>query len=167
MIIKLASAQDPALQQLLRQHREEMSFYSPPESIHAVDMDSDQAEALTFFACWIDQQLAGCGGIQVFNEASCEIKAMRTVKSFLRQGVANGILQALMRQAERWQCRSIYLETGSHQAFLPARKLYEANGFEYCDPFNGYQPDPHSYFMKKSIPLRTAPIEKDQIAGEN
>lgn len=42
------------------------------------------------------------------------------------------------------------LETGSDEFFLPARKLYEKFGFEYCQPFADYRPDPYSAFMTKS-----------------
>ena len=35
--------------------------------------------------------------------------------------------------------------------FIPARRLYEAYGFNYCGPFGDYAEDPHSVFM--SLPL--------------
>jgi putative acetyltransferase len=43
------------------------------------------------------------------------------------------------------------LETGSADFFLPARKLYEKFGFEYCGPFADYKDDPNSVFMTKMI----------------
>jgi putative acetyltransferase len=39
------------------------------------------------------------------------------------------------------------LETGSQDAFAPARRLYESYGFRHCLPFEGYVEDPNSVFM--------------------
>jgi putative acetyltransferase len=39
------------------------------------------------------------------------------------------------------------LETGSMEAFAPARLLYEEFGFAYCGPFADYVQDPNSVFM--------------------
>jgi putative acetyltransferase len=47
--------------------------------------------------------------------------------------------------------RSLWLETGSAAAFLPAIRLYERNGFSRCGPFDGYTDDPFSVFMMRSI----------------
>jgi putative acetyltransferase len=44
------------------------------------------------------------------------------------------------------------LETGSAEFFRPARKLYERFGFDYCEPFADYRPDPHSVFMTRTLP---------------
>jgi putative acetyltransferase len=43
------------------------------------------------------------------------------------------------------------LETGTQDFFIPARKLYERFGFEYCGPFGDYAEDPYSAFMTKSL----------------
>jgi len=43
------------------------------------------------------------------------------------------------------------LETGSAEAFEPARKLYASLGFEYCEPFADYVEDPYSVFMTKEL----------------
>ena len=43
------------------------------------------------------------------------------------------------------------LETGSAEFFAPARRLYEKFGFEYCEPFAGYRPDPLSVFLTRTL----------------
>jgi len=35
--------------------------------------------------------------------------------------------------------------------FLPDRKLYEKFGFDYCQPFADYRPDPYSVFMTRVL----------------
>ncbi|MEO0714624.1 MAG: hypothetical protein AAFY37_11990, partial [Pseudomonadota bacterium] len=43
------------------------------------------------------------------------------------------------------------LETGPQEGFLPARKLYEAYGFDYCGPFGDYTPNGNSVFMRLEL----------------
>lgn len=43
------------------------------------------------------------------------------------------------------------LETGSMDAFVPARRLYAKFGFTECGPFAGYVEDPKSVFMTKFL----------------
>ena len=47
--------------------------------------------------------------------------------------------------------RSLWLETGSAEAFRPALKLYESTGFVRCEPFDNYTADPFSVFMMRAI----------------
>ena len=56
-----------------------------------------------------------------------------------------------MGEAERRGYQSLSLETGSADAFLPARRLYHKVGFEYCEPFGNYKADPFSVFMTKRL----------------
>ena len=42
-------------------------------------------------------------------------------------------------------------ETGSAEAFGPARQLYASFGFTYCEPFAQYVDDPYSVFMTRRI----------------
>jgi putative acetyltransferase len=46
---------------------------------------------------------------------------------------------------------SLWLETGSTAAFVPALRLYESAGFVRCGPFDGYRDDPFSVFMTRRI----------------
>ena len=50
-------------------------------------------------------------------------------------------------KAKRRGYRRLSLETGSMAAFQPARQLYAACGFTYCEPFANYVNDPNSVFM--------------------
>jgi putative acetyltransferase len=52
--------------------------------------------------------------------------------------------------------RRVSLETGSMQAFEPARQLYAQSGFNFCGPFADYSEDPNSVFMTKNLKEKTA-----------
>lgn len=47
--------------------------------------------------------------------------------------------------------RRLSLETGSMDAFEPAKRLYVSFGFQYCNPFSDYIDDPNSVFMTKVL----------------
>jgi putative acetyltransferase len=47
--------------------------------------------------------------------------------------------------------QSLWLETGSAPAFVPALRLYESAGFSRCAPFEGYKEDPFSVFMTRTL----------------
>ncbi|COD25425.1 Uncharacterized N-acetyltransferase YsnE [Streptococcus pneumoniae] len=76
---------------------------------------------------------------------------MKTAPHHVRKGAANRILRHMLEEARRRGYQRISLETGSMEAFLPARRLYEKAGFQYCDPFAHYKEDPNSLFMLKKI----------------
>ena len=55
-------------------------------------------------------------------------------------------IQARARGFER-----VSLETGSQDAFVPARALYVAAGFEPCGPFGSYEDVPTSAFFTRAV----------------
>lgn len=76
---------------------------------------------------------------------------MRTSSSHLRKGIAKRILQHIIEEARRRGYQRLSLETGSMEAFEPARRLYASFGFQYCEPFSDYIEDPNSVFMSKEL----------------
>lgn len=96
-------------------------------------------------------ELLGCGALKELNSLHGEIKSMRTSTSHLRKGVAKRILQQIIEEAKRRGYSRISLETGSMNAFEPARRLYAGFGFQYCKPFSDYIDDPNSVFMTKVL----------------
>ena len=76
---------------------------------------------------------------------------MRTSSAHLRKGVAARLLQHIIDEAGRRSYRRLSLETGSAQAFAPARRLYARFGFEPCGPFADYAPSPASAFFTREL----------------
>lgn len=70
---------------------------------------------------------------------------------FLGRGIGRAILEHLVAEARARGLTSLWLETGSTPAFVPALALYESAGFAYCGPFEGYVEDPFSRFMMRAI----------------
>lgn len=140
-----------AVQQLLRDHLEDMLATSPEESMHALDVPGLRAPDVTFWTAWEGADLAGCCALKDLGAGHGEIKSMRTVPSLRGRGVAATMLEHLLVVARERGWSRISLETGSQDAFAPARRLYARHGFVAGPPFADYRPDPHSVFMTREL----------------
>lgn len=151
MHIKIDDLSGPEVAELLNEHLENMALHSPPESVHALDLDEMKKPDVTFWSVWDGNELAGCGALKELDAHHAEIKSMRTASAHLRKGVAKQILQHIIEEAKQRRYRRLSLETGSMEAFEPARQLYLRFGFQYCEPFADYVEDPNSFFMTKEL----------------
>lgn len=151
MNIKVDDLRGPEIHQLLREHLQSMALHSPPESIHALDIEALRQPEITFWTAWEGADLLGCGALKELDAQHAEIKSMRTATSHLRKGVARKILAHIVEEAQRRAYSQLSLETGSANAFAPARKLYESFGFSCCGPFATYVEDPYSVFMTRKL----------------
>jgi putative acetyltransferase len=149
--IRVDDLRGPAVAALLQEHLDEMARYSPPESIHALDLDRLRRPEITFWTVWQSGELVGCGAIRQLDATHGEIKSMRTSHRHRRKGVAAVMLQHILDQAVQRGYRRLSLETGSPAAFEPARQLYARYGFTYCPPFGDYVEDVYSVFMTRTL----------------
>jgi putative acetyltransferase len=136
---------------LLAEHVASMHLHSPPESVHALDLEGLRAPDVTFWSVWYGDVLVGCGALKELAPDHGELKSMRTASSHLRCGVATAVLEYIVGVARARGYRRLSLETGSAEAFAPARALYARFGFQFCGPFGGYVEDPYSVFMTRAL----------------
>lgn len=136
---------------LLQEHLLGVAEHSPPESIHALDLEGLRSPNITFWTAWEGEELLGCGALKELDVRHGEIKSIRTASAHLRQGVASRILRHIIDEATRRSYQRLSLETGSMEAFEPSRLLYTRFGFEYCGPFGDYTADPNSVFMTRTL----------------
>lgn len=135
----------------LTEHLDEMYRITPPESVHALDLDGLRHATVTFWSVWEDGRLVGCGALKEIGPRRGEIKSMRTAVSERGRGIGARVLKHLLDEAVRRGYEAVSLETGTMVEFAPARALYERHGFVECGPFNGYTDDPNSVFMTKRL----------------
>ena len=140
-----------ATQALVRRHLAGMHETSPPESVHAFDLDKLRAPGVTFWSGWVDGKIAAMGALKRLDATRGEIKSMRVADAFLGCGAGRAMLGHILAEARRMGLKSLWLETGSAGAFTPALKLYESAGFTRCGPFGDYKLDPFSIFMWREI----------------
>lgn len=155
MEIKRDDLSGGAVLKLLEEHLADMYAISPPESVHALDIDALKSPEITFFSGWQGDELQGCLAIKVLTAQHIELKSMRTSASARNSGVATKLLAHVLNTAIDKGYYRVSLETGTQDFFQPARSLYEKFGFRYCEPFADYKIDPHSYFMTKLLVEKT------------
>ncbi|MBD1269168.1 GNAT family N-acetyltransferase [Aeromicrobium tamlense] len=124
---------------------------SPAESVHALDLGALRHEAISFFTVREDGRLLGCGALKDLGGGHGEIKSMRTTAAARGRGVATAMLQHLLDTARARGLERLSLETGSEPYFAAARRLYVRHGFEECEPFADYVPDPNSVFLTRVV----------------
>ena len=151
MDIRVDDLSSPEISQLLREHLQSMALHSPPESVHALGLEALRRPEITLWSVWEDTELLGCGAMKELAADHGEIKSMRTASVHLRKGVAARLMRHILEEAERRRYRHISLETGSGEAFAPARSLYTQFGFQPCGPFADYAEDPYSVFMTREL----------------
>lgn len=136
---------------LIAFHLAGMHDTSPPESVHALDVDGLRDPAVSFWAAWAGGDLAGIGALKAIDASRGELKSMRVDDRYLGQGVGRALLRHIIGEARARGMTSLWLETGSTPEFLPAQRLYESEGFVRCGPFEGYRDDPFSVFMTRRL----------------
>jgi putative acetyltransferase len=149
--IRLDDLNGSEIAELLREHLANMAENSPPESVHALNLEQLRKPDITFWSAWSDDALLGCGALKELDSEHGEIKSMRTVSTHRRKGVAARLLEHILEEARRRSYKRVSLETGSMGAFAPAHHLYTKFGFIECGPFADYVEDPNSIFMTKEL----------------
>lgn len=151
MLIRVDDLAGTEIRGLLEEHLADMRAISPPESVHALDLDGLRRPEITFWTAWSGAALLGCGALKELSPDHGEVKSMRTARAHRRGGVARAMLAHIVAEARRRGYERLSLETGSMAEFAPARALYERFGFGYCGPFAGYVDDPNSVFMTRAL----------------
>lgn len=151
MQIRIDALTSPEIAELLNEHLQDMYATSPPESVHALDLEKLRQPEITFWSVWENNQLLGCGALKELDPTHAEIKSMRSASRFRGKGVGKKMLEHILQVARERNYSTLSLETGPQDFFTPARKLYERFGFEYCGPFADYVEDPYSVFMTRKI----------------
>ncbi len=143
---------DPAFIELVRRHIAHARATTQPENVFALDLDGLSGPAIRVYGLWRNGTLIGMGALSDLGDGEGEIKSMHVVEAQRGKGFARRILRHLVAEARARGMSGLKLETGSMDAYAPARQLYLAEGFEICGPFGSYPDHPTSAFLQK--PLR-------------
>jgi putative acetyltransferase len=136
---------------LVARHLAGMRANSPVDGVFALDVDALGQPGVTFWSVWVGDEIVGCGALKQLDGRRGELKSMRVADQFLGRGVGRALLEHLVHEARSRGLDSLWLETGSSEAFVPAIRLYESAGFARCGPFDGYFENPFSIFMTRSL----------------
>ncbi len=134
LVIRLDDLSGEANRALIARPIKGMYETSPPESVHAFDIEKLKDPAVTFWSVWNGGEIAGCGALKDMGGGRGEIKSMARGRCVPRQRRRRrGILEHIMDEPRSGHEDSL-LETGSSAAFKPALSLYASKGFKRCGP---------------------------------
>jgi putative acetyltransferase len=148
------STDDPRaddVRELLERHLTYASANTPPEDVHALDVEALLDPAVTFFSFRVDGELLGVAALKRLDGRHAEIKSMHTAQAARGRGIGRALVEHLIRVAQEGGYRRVSLETGAGPAFAPARALYASSNFTPCESFADYRPSPNSAYMTLSL----------------
>jgi len=139
------------VRELLERHLAFAKSNTPPEDVHALEVDGLLDPALTVFSFRRNGELLAVGALKRLDARHAELKSMHTAQSARRRGIGRAMVEHLLAVARDRGFRRVSLETGSMPVFAPARLLYASVGFRPCEPFADYRPSPNSTCMTLSL----------------
>jgi len=151
VIFRIDDVSGAPTQALVRLHLAGMHANSPACSVHALDLDKLRQPGVTSWSGWSGEDIVCMGALKQLDATNGEIKSMRVADAFLGTGAGRAMLEHVVAEARKMGLTTLWLETGSTDAFTPAIKLYESSGFTVCGPFADYKLDPFSVFMTRSL----------------
>jgi putative acetyltransferase len=132
---------------LLETHLAFAREVTPPGHVHALGVDELADPDVTFFSVRFAGDLLAIGALRRLDGTHAELKSMHVTTRVRSRGIGRALVEHLVTVAAQQGYRRVSLETGTMDAFAPARALYAAQGFVPCAPFAGYTDNPHSTCM--------------------
>lgn len=132
---------------LLKRHLDFARTVTPPEDVHALDLEGLLDETVTLFSLREKEALLGIGAIKTLDDAHMELKSIHTAAEARGRGVGRTIVDHLVSMARSKGATRVSLETGSMPEFAPSRALYASAGFVECEPVADYSVSRNSTFM--------------------
>ena len=147
LVIELDDPRRPEIVRLLEVHLAFAHEHSAPEDVHALDVDALVHPAIRFYSAKRGGVVVGVGALKLLDENHREIKSMHTSASERGRGIGRLMVRHLIDVARTEGAERVSLETGTVEAFAPARALYTSLGFRECAPFGDYWSTPASVCM--------------------
>ena len=151
LVIAADDPRAPDVTALLQRHLEFAHETTPAEFVFALDVDGLADPAVTFCSARRGGELLGVGALKELDASHGELKSMHTAAVARGQGIGAAVVEHLVELARRRGYDRVSLETGSQDAFAPARALYARTGFVVCGPFADYPDSPTSVFMTRPL----------------
>jgi putative acetyltransferase len=139
------------LGQILKAHWLFCTSSTPIEHVYALDASKLFSPDITVFGARIDGELVGVGAMRRLDTEHAELKSMHTLAKSRGLGVGKAMVAHIEEFARRSGIERMSLETGTNEAFRPARELYKSLGYQSCDAFGDYVLSEDNMCMTKSI----------------
>ena len=139
------------LAQILQAHWLFCTSSTPIEHVYALDASKLFSPDITVFGARIDGELVGVGAMRRLDTEHAELKSMHILTKSRGLGVGKAMVAHIEEFARRSGIERMSLETGTKEAFRPARELYKSLGYQSCDAFGDYVLSEDNMCMTKSI----------------
>ena len=126
------------LAQVLQSHWLFCTSSTPIEHVYALDASKLFTPDITVFGARTDGELVGVGAMRKLDVDHAELKSMHTLANSRGMGVGKAIVSHIEEYARSSGIKRISLETGTSEAFKPARELYKSLGYKSCEAFGDY-----------------------------
>jgi putative acetyltransferase len=141
------------VRELLAHHLDYAGANTPPEDVHALDLEALLDPSVTFFSYRAGGELLAVAALKRLDDRHAEIKSMHTAAAARGRGVGRAMVAHLIAVARERGYRRLSLETGSAPPFAAARRLYASAKFTPCEPFGDYRASPNSAYMTRSLEI--------------
>ena len=105
---------------LIERHLAGMRANSPPESVHALEIDQLRQADVSFWSVWLETEIAGCGALKQLDARRGELKSMRVADAFL------SIPEVEMRRLRAQSTRPDVVPLQGRPMVLPRHRLFGA-----------------------------------------
>jgi putative acetyltransferase len=151
LVIAVDDPRAEDIRALLELHLAFASEVTPPGHVHALPLDGLLDPEVTLFSARRERRLLAIGALKQLDETHAELKSMHTVEAARGRGVGRAMVDHLLAEAATRRCAHVSIETGTYDAFAPARAMYARAGFVPCAPFGDYTANPYSICMTVEI----------------
>ena len=124
---------------------------TPIEHVYALDASKLFSPDITVFGARIDGELVGVGAMRRLDLLHAELKSMHTLAKSRGSGVGKALVAHIEDFARSNGIERMSLETGTNEAFRPARSLYKSLGYQSCEAFGDYVLSEDNTCMTKLI----------------
>ena len=119
--------------------------------MYALDASKLFSPDITVFGARIDGELVGAGAMRKLDAHHAELKSMHTLAKSRGSGVGKAMVTHIENFARISGIKRISLETGTSEAFKPARELYNSLGYINSEAFGDYVLSADNMCMTKLI----------------
>ncbi|CAN2183014.1 WecD Histone acetyltransferase HPA2 and related acetyltransferases [Candidatus Nanopelagicaceae bacterium] len=150
-VITIEESLTGELAQILQAHWLFCTSSTPIEHVYALDASKLFSPDITVFGARIDGELVGVGAIRKLDAHHAELKSMHTLAKSRGSGVGKAMVAHIEDFSRSSGIERMSLETGTNEAFKPARELYKSLGYNSCDAFGDYVLSEDNMCMTKLI----------------
>lgn len=151
IVIRTEKSLTDELAQVLQAHWLFCTSSTPIEHVYALNASKLFSPDITVFGARINGELIGVGAMRKLDVVHAELKSMHTLAKSRGLGVGKTMVAHIEDFARSSGIERISLETGTSEAFKPARELYESLGYKSCEAFGDYVLSEDNMCMTKLI----------------